>query len=994
MAKNTPIKYVKHGQIKNVHQIQENQRTCWFKNLLQKIKYPKYLLHAEEEITYPPLRLVLFNFPLAKWRIISSLIFLFSIFTSTYTLASSGDLFSSYVKVNKTVQDKNGFIWLAGQNGLSRYDSARIINFTSQDTKWNIPFTWIKDVLIDGDNFIVATESQGLWKLNPATGKSHKINITFSTNPGDVPKSISKVILFQGSYYLNIPKKIYKYSTSFQSKKLISESIDISFLEKTTNNLYAAGRGGLYKLDNNHLTLILKDAVHKIISTEQGVLVITSETLHYYGDDGTHKEVPNKKHLIMGTTTNDGHFILLNKSGNIVKLLSFSLLEIKHNYPDTEPLITKEMMLDTSNTLWINSNKGIKQVSPSPIKNHPEVYNTSTNTNEVELFHGSIIVGTFGDGIHTFNNKHPNLSSAITPYLTTLAKKTMDLLAIDENLYIATFDGLWIYNQENKQVQRADFKNNNKLLLKLTKSQNLLYIATNYNGFYIYNLLTKRIVDHINVDQGISNAEIIDIMTLDNHKIWLATSEGIDIYNRYTKSSQHISLPGKSKAISFTVFNNKVYVATKGDGIFILNFHGELLSRVGIGIDFSMISTINKEIWAPAQQGLYRINTTDDTMALVPNTEQYTFTDRPVEHKSNVYIPHYGGMLEVPLTHIKKYNSVIKISETKVSGQAFLVNENINASSENDVITFNLASLDFRSGKPKKFQYKINNGDWNSIYGNQLTLTGLQSGIYKLTIKGTNSLGQWSENQAFTAINVAYLWYLTPQIKILYIFIAFFTVIAIGWLLYFRFKSIRHIHSILSNDIKLHGKIAFNLKRNLTQAQTLLSNDFDSFTADQHHQVSQIVSESLESFSQNDNDIEPNSIKGKSLEVALPYFVNYVHLKYHSNIKLQLDIPESRLSHEMQADIYKIIYETIISTVINSGGSNFEISVQEFKQKIWLTISSDGNDFSKFKNKINFDMSMYFIRQIASKYNASFNVFDRENTGCQLIISIPLMDIH
>jgi len=178
----------------------------------------------------------------------------------------------------------------------------------------------------------------------------------------------------------------------------------------------------------------------------------------------------------------------------------------------------------------------------------------------------------------------------------------------------------------------------------------------------------------------------------------LATPKGIDIYNRYTKTNQRISVPAKSKVISFTVFNNKVYAATKGDGIFILNFHGELLSQMGNGSDFSTISTINNQVWAPAKQGLYRIST-DNTMTLVPNTEQYAFTDRPIRHKDKVYIPHYGGMLEVPLTDIKKYNSVVSISEITVSGKTYLTNDSIEVNSENDVISFNLASLDYRSGK-------------------------------------------------------------------------------------------------------------------------------------------------------------------------------------------------------------------------------------------------------------------------------------------------------
>lgn len=641
-----------------------------------------------EESIFRLLLIQFYKSSFLKWPSFWPLIFIYLITPPLY--ASGESTLLTYIKVKNIIQDKQGYIWLTGQNGLSRYDGENVIDFSSQNNQWNIPFTWIHDITPINTNFLISTESQQLWEFNPELGKASKINI-------DIPsESIYDAISFKGKYYLTFPKVVYEYTPSTRTTLLFSQNIDISLFEKTKKTLYAAGRGGLYKLENSNFSLIIKDHVHKIVTTKQGVLAITSKTLYYFGDNGTHKEIPNNMHLNMGTKTNDGNFILINKAGNIVKLLAPSLIETKHDYPNTVPLIAKEMMQDSSNTLWITSNKGIKKVSSSSIKNHPKIYNIAINASEVELFNNKIIVGTYGDGIHVFNDSNSTISSDINPYLTSYAKKTMDVLAIDENLYIATFDGLWVYNRLNKKVKKVNFKNNNKLLLKITKSQDLLYIATNYDGFYIYDLLTKHIIDHIDVDKGLSSSEIIDILPLNNHKIWLASPKGIDIYNRYTKTNQHINLPAKSKVISFTVFNNKVYAATKGDGIFVLNFHGELLSQIGIGIDFSMISTINNEVWAPAQQGLYRIST-NNTMTLVPNTEQYAFTDRPIKHNNNVYIPHHGGMLAVPLTNIKKYNAIISISETTVSGQAFLVNKDIKVNSDNDVISFSLASLDFRS---------------------------------------------------------------------------------------------------------------------------------------------------------------------------------------------------------------------------------------------------------------------------------------------------------
>ena len=76
------------------------------------------------------------------------------------------------------------------------------------------------------------------------------------------------------------------------------------------------------------------------------------------------------------------------------------------------------------------------------------------------------------------------------------------------------------------------------------------------------------------------------------------------------------------------------------------------------------------------------------------------------------------------------------ISQTTVSGKTYLLNKTIQNASSNDVITLDLASLDYRAGQNKQFKYQINNGKWHLISGNQITLTGLASGSYYLTIMG------------------------------------------------------------------------------------------------------------------------------------------------------------------------------------------------------------------------------------------------------------------
>jgi hypothetical protein len=377
---------------------------------------------------------------------------------------------------------------------------------------------------------------------------------------------------------------------------------------------------------------------------------------------------------------------------------------------------------------------------------------------------------------------------------------------------------------------------------------------------------------------------------------------------------------------------------------------------------------------------------------MVSGTESYSFSSEPILHNNAIYIGHYGGVLEIPLAPKEQYHAKVYISKTTVSGKSTLQNKSIHADSSNDVITLELASLDFRAGQEKRFKYQINGGTWNEINDAQLTLTGLASGSYYLTIIGTNSLGQWSNFQAFTEIHVAFPWYWTPKLRVIYLVFTLGMFLLILWLLYLRGKSISHIHSLLSSEAKIKSKTTLTISRNLSHALTLCTTD-NSYSEDNQEKIKIILQQSIDELKSQIQHKEPDGLYGKELHIAIPYFVEYIHKKYHVNISHQIEINEENLAYELKADLYKIIYEAFTSAILNGDSSNFSLSLKQHNEKVWLTINDDAGSFSHYKNKISFDMAMYYIRQIANKYNASVNTFDDQEQGSQLVISIPLMKL-
>ena len=138
---------------------------------------------------------------------------------------------------------------------------------------------------------------------------------------------------------------------------------------------------------------------------------------------------------------------------------------------------------------------------------------------------------------------------------------------------------------------------------------------------------------------------------------------------------------------------------------------------------------------------------------------------------------------------------------------------------------------------------------------------------------------------------------------------------------------------------------------------------------------------------------EPDNLAGKDLSVAVPFLADYIQSKYEVKLHCTIDDKVDSLKYELKSDIYKVIFEALISAIFKSEAQNFSLTLQEVKKKLWLSINSDNDSFNQLNSRINFDLASYTIRQITNKHHASLNTFDNDDGSSQLVISFPLMTL-
>lgn len=921
----------------------------------------------------------------AKWRhraplFFTSIVILLAIVISafpTHCIAYDSDLIKKHTHVNDLFQDKKGFVWLAGQQGLTRFDGKNSIKFSSENPNSPLPFKWIKDLEQHNELLILATETHGLYSFNTTNSQYNQL-----VKPNG---SIFRVSFFDNKYYFLTKNSLYVYQLSDKKIKEIATNINIDKMVKTQKNLYLSSDDGLFKLKNNRLTKINNQAIHELISTNDTIIAVSNDALWSINDNGSKNSSLIKETIYKAATTSDNKsFITINSLGELNKYTISTLTKERHRYKREKSTRVRSLLHDNSGSLWLSTNLGVERLYENNIINHEKTFDIAINANEITTFDNELIIGSYGVGLQNLFSRIFDQQTNIN--FTRLGLKNTSLDVVNNKLFIGTFDGVWQLDNKTKQVERLTFIDNDKLVLRLRSYNNILYIATDSNGLYAYDLENKKILWNIQLTDGLSSSEIIDILPLDNGRIWIATAKGLDIYDINTRSIENIQVPDVNKLVSVVFANNKIFAASLGNGIFAFNRHGELLAHIGEGISFSGLLVHEETVWAAARPGLYRLSVKSHQLSMIENTSEYSFVGSSVVHNNALYSSYYGGFLELDLTEQPIYHSKVIISKTTVSGKSYLLNKTIEVESSNDVITLDLASLDYRDGLTKKYQYKINNSFWQPISGSQLTLTGLASGEYSIEIMATNSLGQWSNVKAYADIYVAYPWYWTPQIKVFYIISALFLILLTSWLLYLRTKSISHIHNLLKDDMRNCGKLMKTTERNLELTlASINSNEMDKTRT--------LIEKSLSAMKQAVKTQEPDNLAGSTLAIAIPFLGSYIDNKYDVKLHYSLDENIDSVRYELKADIYKVIFEALMSSIFKSSSIKFDLSLQEVKGKFWLTINSDNNSFNQFDSKVNFDLASYTIRQIMNKHQASLNTFVNDDGSSQLVISFPLMTL-
>lgn len=699
--------------------------------------------------------------------------------------------------INCTLQDDNGFIWIASQGGVSRYDGNLFVTFNVNNT----PEITVNDVL-----YLFQDSSRKIWIataneiLTFKKGKFNKILSTKNIN-GNV-KFISEdqnnniCLIFDYKIYVYKNKKLLDFSNNFP-KNAIFYSFYNSKLNKKiffcsskgliiTNDDY----GFLYNLNKNL-------CIYKIVYWKSSLICATDDGLYEIFQKERKWElkklekIPNENFFSLHVDKKNKLLAISKKKVLVIDNYAITDFSIKYlEIPNTINMDLTGINVDNENNIWLTTKKGLLLYMTTTFMHVNEFKNKVINTVSVGNS-GKIAVGTYDSGCYvkeSFDFESYYLKDKKIR-LTFVDSKNKVWVSTNSNLYKITNRRVEeIFGTDGKQLENIKsliedndgkiwFQQNDTIayyvnekvldLSNLVSFDNLnirsmvvsksgaMYFGTNKGLYFLkgkifYKIRDKRIFD---------NPFIFNLFEDNFGTLWIGTDEGLFSYknNGFGKITIKNGLKKNWISSIFEDSDNNLWLGNEGVAVANRFQLEKIINGEANIINFTYFS---KEDGLPSNE-------------LSAGYQYCAFQDK----KGFIWYCTMKGLAKVNPLNVQK-NSVTPnaiIDSVLIDDFEQDQYKPIFIFPNNKRIDFDYTAPTFINNKEIRFKTRLIGYDdvWKIRKERNVSYTNLSPGDYSFEVKASNSDGVWSDKIANLKFTVIRPFYMTWWFYLISIILAF-----------------------------------------------------------------------------------------------------------------------------------------------------------------------------------------------------------------------------
>ena len=985
---------------------------------------------------------------------------LFAIALSLMVWADSGELFTSgklsSSLINSIVQDKYGYIWVGTEYGLSKFDGYRFTNYLhNEEDTTSITDNIISDLLVDKKGNLWIGCAKGLMRYNYETNNFSRLQFPDGRKPriySMVESHRGDILLGTAGYGLysvknnGIEKTANNRFTIRWERAYAKRDSDVFF-----THIYEDKHHYLWQ--SSHLLTFTrfiekqgkvqrKDfkspygaPVAFIQHRPQAMLIVCMYGIIYYDyrtgriADAGYDLGTFKNHVTINNATfdHDGNlYISTSEHGALIIKKGSNKVEQLENSNSNFNLSTafvNDIIEDKDNNLWIGCyKKGLYLLNQR--QQAFSSWSFSAQNYIIGSSVSSIAPGENGETWCTVQNSGVfcfDASGKIIAHPTSPAGTCIIYKDRRGAYWISNGSALYSYNPHTGTYQEKLTFTSAGIYCMTDDNQGNLYISVYSKGLYIYNVESGK-VTVLNMRQrgnkGFLCNDWVRSMAFDHTgHLWIGTSNGVSCLNTKTLSFKdfgwNIILKDRQANGICEGKNGNMIIGTE-EGLYLFDRknnktlalpHAEVLKGKQV---CSIIKDHQGDLWISTTMGIWQYDQKNrqfighingnglTTREYVLGSSMHTASDLIAFGTSDgitTFYPERVRAKKMELGDVHLTNFIIDGKPINCLTDEFTIPY------EENSFTLEFSLLNYRNTDNISFQYRINEGKWNSTNegSNAVSFNKLKPGSYTLEVRAMSN-GNFSKKSTIIHIKVCDPWYASTWAFLLY----FLT--AAGIILYIIYRYERHrkedleetkmqflinaTHDIRSPLTLIMGPLN-KLKTRITDAES--KQDID--TIDRNAQrllllVNQILDE---------RKIDKDQMHLHCQKTDLKEFLRGIMSLYNFNVQersITLSLKEDESLKEegnLQVWIDRINFDKVISNLLSnamkytSDGGEITLIIGKNKESAIIKVEDTGIGLKEEKT------DRLFERFYQGNNNSDIHI---EGTGIGLNLCRALVKMH
>ena len=902
--------------------------------------------------------------------------------------------------VNSMYQDKKGYIWIATDKGICRYNGVKYEYFsTDNGLPDNMAYSFFED------------QQNNIWIKCYGNKIAMFDGQTLTDYSKKYPQELENVINIQADaqnnlYFFNSRSEVLQFNAKnewFKTKldynlQLNDNNINQIFAISPNQSLIFAGK--ILLLTYSHTQVHVKE------------LFFCKKDKNKFNNFEFIENLENNNNNTQFKIKTDAKYyaaIIKNDSiyYNFLSDLDTKNEEIQKKIVDN---LKKEanlvnQMLDYEGNLWIYTfGKGIFRYKGNYLKHYANIKDdidfVSVENNENIHFGGKqgYYIITPNEVFSSKNTQNKHIKDIRSIYKNT-----------KNQYFVGTFQNLYQFNDFDA-LYNSKIKNNlssSPGISGVGEINDTLFVATFGGGLLKY--ANNEFLKYKNVANGLASDMIEQVITTKNAYFLPTLSNGVSRLDR--KTGQITNFNKQNKLLSNMVFSvyendNNTWIGTQ-NGITKYNKNQQIsyyTTRNGLeGTRIYSIFEYNNKLFALSDKYLHYF--IDNQFKVLRSfdifNEENTFINKAFYHNETnlLYLCTNKGLISLDIAQALPKTTVPQLQIEYIKQNNLLFYHNV-FDKKQEIITFNhkqntleihFANLSFINEDKNQFYYKINKDDapfgndvWVKNETNILYLQNLPNGNYKIEIKLLNPDNIYSNIEVIKFNIEAPFWFTWWFLLVIFALFGVFVALIVRYLSYRKLKT--HLKELeIQQKIQNEREyISRELHDNVGAQITFIISNLDYlFFVTKNQKIDELSNQARQTMTMLRETIWATNKTFFEFEELQEKLVQYIQNANISNKNLAFNLNIANIKHQFHSaqviQLFRIAQEAIQNVIKHSNASKMSINVFKNQQNnIVLQIIDNGNGLAE-EQKGHFGLQNMHKR--AKELGGTLLITSKENEG-------------